>query len=126
MSKCTWRDKPGLDESCGLLASVGRTLCPRHEYLTRLRDEAAEEKYRKAILQKKVVTRMPTTRRELITYGYQFKGSGPCRDCEAHIEWWKTPNGNNAPYNRMDGDVEAAAVSHFATCPRAAAFRRSA
>jgi hypothetical protein len=40
-----------------------------------------------------------------------------CRGCHQLIAWARTPSGRSAPLDR-DG------VSHFATCPDAARFRR--
>lgn len=39
------------------------------------------------------------------------------------MELWHTPNNQTLPMNPMHDD-EAKAESHFATCPRAAQFRR--
>ena len=124
MAKCKWRDKPGSAENCGLLAEAGGELCPRHKYLQQLRDRDEEEKHRKRVLARKVVTSMPHTRRELIERGYQLTGSGNCRACDQHIEWWRTPNGNSAPYDPMT-DADSVARSHFATCTHANQFRRA-
>lgn len=40
-----------------------------------------------------------------------------CRGCQASIVWVEHENGKRCPYNRE-------ALSHFADCPEAAAFRR--
>ena len=125
MSNCTWRDKPGALELCDKIASAGREFCPRHEFMDRQRQEQAEAKHRKAVLEGRITTPMPKTRRELLQYGYQFCDSDDCRGCGKHIEFWRTPNGNRAPYDPMAG-VDSRAVSHFATCTHASSFRRHA
>lgn len=126
MSKCTWRDKPGPDESCGLLAVVNGTMCPRHEFLAKLKLEADLEKERLALVKRKLhQSGWPKSRQELIERGYQFTGNNTCRECGKPMEWWRTPNGRSAPYDPMP-EICSAANSHFATCTRAAAFRRSA
>lgn len=48
---------------------------------------------------------------------YLYHGSRKCRGCSSIIHWWETPNGKMSPHD-ADG------VSHFATCPRQAEFRR--
>jgi hypothetical protein len=50
--------------------------------------------------------------------GYQFIHSRKCRGCPALVYWWETVAGKPSPHNR-DG------VSHFATCPAQASFRKS-
>ncbi len=63
----------------------------------------------------------------------------PCRSCGAPIEWASTVDGSRLPFNppirfvpQLDdladhvAEVDrAATVSHFATCPDAAAWRRT-
>lgn len=49
--------------------------------------------------------------------GYIFVNEGRCHGCGAVIEWWMTVAGKRSPHD-PDG------VSHFATCPERARFRR--
>lgn len=125
MPKCTWRDKPGADESCGLLADAAGKLCPRHAFLDKLRQDAALEKERAALVKRNLhQTGWPKSKQELIERGYQLTGSGECSGCGKHIEWWRTPNGRPAPYDPMP-QLTSAANSHFATCTRANTFRKA-
>lgn len=48
---------------------------------------------------------------------YRPESIGRCRGCGALVLWCATPSGKRSPHDR-DG------VSHFATCPEAARFRR--
>jgi hypothetical protein len=50
--------------------------------------------------------------------GYRFEGIGRCRSCRADIMWCRTRTGKRAP-------LDPSGVSHFATCPDAASFRRA-
>ena len=125
MAHCKWRDKPGALELCDKVTSADSDFCPKHQFLDKQRQQQAEAKHRRAVLEGKVTTPMPRTRRELIQYGYQFCDSDTCRGCGQHIEFWRTPNGKRAPYDPT-GHVDAPAVSHFATCPDAKQFRRHA
>ena len=65
----------------------------------------------------------PETRAKLRAAGYEFKETKTC-PCGAKMELWKTPNEATLPMNPMNHD-DAPAVSHFATCPMAAQFRRN-
>lgn len=64
------------------------------------------------------------TRDQLIETGYKFENHGVCRSCKAEIEWWTTPKNARSPYDLMPTG-SSQAISHFATCPDAASFRRS-
>jgi hypothetical protein len=65
----------------------------------------------------------PATRREMIETGYKYLANKMC-PCGARMELWSTPKNQTLPMNPMEKD-EDKAESHFATCPRAAQFRRS-
>ena len=110
---------------CKVVANAGQEFCPRHMFLNGVREQEQVERERTLLVNRKIVKQMPHTRRELIEQGYQSIGNGVCSGCNAQILWWRTPNGNNAPYNPMD-DATSPAVSHFATCPAKQAFRRQA
>lgn len=62
----------------------------------------------------------PSTLDELRSAGYRFDQYAHCRGCGAVIEWWYTPAGRKMPMDVHGGKVE----SHFATCPKAAQFRK--
>ena len=64
----------------------------------------------------------PATRRELKEAGYDFVTMKTC-PCGARMELWHTPKDQVLPMNLMQDD-DAKAESHFATCPKAAQFRR--
>jgi hypothetical protein len=64
----------------------------------------------------------PQTRAELKLAGYDYIGNKTC-PCGAAMELWDTPNGKTMPMNPMETD-ESEAVSHWATCSKAAQFRR--
>lgn len=57
-------------------------------------------------------------------------GAGTCRSCKAAIVWFKSDAGKNIPIDAAtvlpeDQQLELPRhVSHFATCPDAAKFRR--
>jgi hypothetical protein len=64
----------------------------------------------------------PATVKELQTAGYSYQYSRPCRLCTARIEFWETPGARKLmPMDILAGGKRA---SHFATCPKAEAFRR--
>jgi hypothetical protein len=65
----------------------------------------------------------PPTRRELKEAGYDFIGNKTC-PCGAAMELWDTPQGSTMPMNPM-ADDDSKAESHFATCVKAAQFRRA-
>ncbi len=50
-------------------------------------------------------------------------GEGLCRSCGAEILWVQTPNGKKMPVDPSE-DEQARHVSHFATCPDHAKWRR--
>lgn len=60
----------------------------------------------------------PTTAKEMTAQGYEFTGSGKCRDCGAELDWYRTPAGKSIPMNA--GLIEP----HWSTCPNTEAFRR--
>jgi hypothetical protein len=64
----------------------------------------------------------PATVEELRTAGYKYDRYSYCSGCGALIEWWTTPRGKKMPMDVTDsgGKVQ----SHFATCPKAAQFRK--
>jgi hypothetical protein len=70
---------------------------------------------------------MPYDRFEMERANYQFTGTSKCRSCSAPVEWWKTTNGSNIPFDppKVAGDMREEAISHFATCPNAKEHRKS-
>lgn len=60
----------------------------------------------------------PKTSKEMDEQGYEFTGSGKCRDCGAELDWYRTPAGKSIPMNA--GLLEP----HWATCPHADRFRK--
>lgn len=64
----------------------------------------------------------PETRRLMQDAGYSFVAAKRC-PCGAEMELWLTPKNAMLPMNPMTDD-DAKAESHFATCPRAAQFRK--
>jgi hypothetical protein len=54
--------------------------------------------------------------------GHQWQREGICRSCNAKVEWWLMRGGRINPMNPMP-TADSPAVSHFATCPQAAAHR---
>ena len=63
----------------------------------------------------------PKTLDELTAAGYRFEGHAHCAGCGALIEWWITPNNKRMPMDVTDGRK---AEAHWATCPKAAQFRK--
>ncbi len=125
MASCKHRDKPGGPETCQLMAAAGSDFCPRHGFLQNLAAEAKRDK----ALQKQQKARdgsggMPQTREQLLRRGYEYHGNRQCVGCHELIEWWKTPQGNMAPFNPMP-EITSHCTSHFATCVRRDAFRRA-
>jgi len=68
---------------------------------------------------------MPETKQEMLRAGYTFKSNSVCKGCNAKIEWWKTTNGRNLPFNAIASD-HAVMTPHFATCPKSEDFKSSA
>jgi hypothetical protein len=68
---------------------------------------------------------MPKTRKALLAAGYRFSSNALCKGCEAHIEWWTTPAGNNMPMSAhlVEGCEEL--ISHFVDCKNREQFRRA-
>ena len=60
----------------------------------------------------------------MITAGYKPSPSGECRACHTVIEFWTTPAGKQLPMDPMEND-HSPAITHFATCPFAAQFRKT-
>jgi len=67
--------------------------------------------------------KFPSTLFALEQSGYRRECYSRCKGCERPMEWWETPGGKRIPMDPMvqPGD---AAVAHFATCPKAAEFRK--
>lgn len=67
----------------------------------------------------------PTTRTELEAAGYRFQSRGSCsgRSCGAEMEWWISPSQRPCPYDAMP-EPDSPVMSHFATCPDGAEFKR--
>lgn len=135
MKRVSFREKGGRvgkkwQRICGLEAKPGSKYCPRHDFLHTVQAEAQTAKDREAHLRRNVSHKgegLPQTRAELIRRGYQYVGTKTCTavECGKRIELWRTPNQATAPYNPMP-DENSHAQSHYATCTRAAQFRRSA
>lgn len=108
---------------CGLVPGQGSHHCPRHKALAA---HEAEQKLAKEMAdrEKRGVGGLPKTRLEMLQRGYEFRGSTSCRSCNVHIEMWLTPNAKLAPYNPMP-EATSHSLSHFATCTRAAAYRKA-
>jgi hypothetical protein len=66
----------------------------------------------------------PATLAELEQAGYKRGARTTCSGCFAPMEFWFTPGGNRIPMDPMEGP-DSKAVSHFATCPKAAQFRKA-
>jgi len=64
----------------------------------------------------------PENRRLLKETGYDFLAMKVC-PCGEKMELWQTPKDQVIPMNPMSDD-DAKAESHFATCSRAAQFRK--
>jgi hypothetical protein len=65
----------------------------------------------------------PETRGLLKQAGYDFMTVKTC-PCGEKMELWHTPNDQVIPMNPMAGDDDKA-ESHFATCVKAAQFRKA-
>ncbi len=127
MPKCTHRDRPSDEALCTVMADPGKSLCPRHQFMAELKDQQrnAKEAGKHEALAAGLGAKLPQTRGLLLQRGYHFTGTNSCRGCGQMVEWYHTPSGKNAPFDRMPHD-DSPAVSHFATCTRANYFRRSA
>lgn len=124
MAKCIWREKPGSDENCPVMADAGEEYCPRHGFMKGL---AVAKKDRKEGEKARAIgTRSQTnTRGGLLRLGYLYLGNDTCSGCGLAIEWWRTvPKLRRAPFDPM-ADENSVAVSHFATCKVAGNFRRA-
>ncbi len=117
MPKCQFRIKPGLDPICTVMPDAGEEYCPRHIFLQGQREAEALEKERIARVKREVHTVKPETRRQMIEIGLQYIGNDVCA-CGRPIEWWRTLNQRDAPYETMP-EVTSKATSHFAYCKRA-------
>ena len=60
----------------------------------------------------------PKTEQELEAAGYEYEGTGKCRDCAVEIAWYRTPAGKRMPLE--EGTLEP----HWAKCPGAERFRK--
>ena len=67
---------------------------------------------------------LPTTRSGLTDLGWRFSSRSSCRACEKKIEWWKTPDGRNAPMSIVLVEGCEEIVSHFSDCEKHQQFRR--
>ncbi len=61
---------------------------------------------------------LPTNAIDLQLAGYKFSDKGQCSKCRASIEWWITPKNRKTPLD------SGTLITHFATCPNAAEFRK--
>lgn len=86
--------------------------------------DKVDEAHRRAIaeIEECLAMPFPETRGKLKEAGYDFMTRKTCQ-CGAVMELWHTPKDQIIPMNPMIDD-EAKAESHFATCPRAAQFRK--
>lgn len=66
----------------------------------------------------------PKNRVFMVAAGYKPLPSGNCRGCNHVIEFWQTPAGKQIPMNPMEND-DTPAITHFATCSKAAEFRKT-
>jgi hypothetical protein len=64
----------------------------------------------------------PATKEAMMRAEYTYTTSKVC-PCGATMELWMTPSGKLIPMNPMPQE-ESPAVSHWATCEKAAQFRR--
>jgi hypothetical protein len=75
------------------------------------------------------VFKFPATSDRLKAEGYEYDNDGFCRGCGELIEWWITPNGKKMPMEVVKTAIIQHATAdvrqpHFASCPKAADFRR--
>jgi len=68
---------------------------------------------------------IPGTKQELQAAGYRFLDHGCCDACEQRIEWWRTPQGRQIPFDPMPAP-EAPACGHWSTCNQLAHAARKA
>lgn len=113
---------------CGLAAVEGSDRCPRHKAIRDAKAQSESDKVLSDHLKRNVSFKgqgLPKTRAELLQRGYLYVGNKLCDSpgCRAPIEMWRTPNQKIAPFNPMP-EMESHAQSHYATCNRAADFRR--
>jgi hypothetical protein len=66
----------------------------------------------------------PKTREEMEAANYMRNGTEMCKGCGAAMEFWITPEMKAIPMNPMPQPTSNA-ISHFATCPYAARFRKT-
>jgi len=66
----------------------------------------------------------PKNRLAMANAGYKPLPSGNCRGCNQAIEFWQTPAGKQIPMNPMETE-DSPAITHFATCSKAAEFRKT-
>jgi hypothetical protein len=118
MAKCTFRERPGMDELCGLLADPGKSMCPRHMFLDDQRRAAAALQ-----AAAKPAPRVPLNPAMMGACGYAFVGSGICKKCRRTVWWYRnSATGNTSPWDPMPDETQRP-VNHFATCPHAVEFR---
>jgi hypothetical protein len=65
------------------------------------------------------------TRHKMIRAGYTFIADSTCKGCKRPIQWWKTMNGKNCPFDPIAGDHDLTTV-HWATCPQSKNFKADA
>lgn len=107
---------------CHKVVDAGEEYCPRHKAMHQARMAEQDEKRRQKELADRLKRQVktsttPQTRRGMIEQGYQFIGNDVCV-CGHQIEWWRTPNQREAPYEPMK-DETSAATTHFKYCKRA-------
>jgi hypothetical protein len=69
---------------------------------------------------------LPTSRRDLESFGYSKTNDSHCSGCGAEIEWWVTPRGKKMPFivtTNLALSLEVL-TPHFADCPKVKDFRR--
>jgi hypothetical protein len=125
VKSCAYKSTGKPTRFCGLAAQDGSDLCPRHTFLHNLEAQQSQQKETERSEAKQAAATTGKKRAELVGSGYKFSSSARCSGCNAHIEWWKTPNLKSAPYDPIP-HPDSSAVSHFATCPKRQQFRKGA
>lgn len=124
--QCQHRNRPTDQFSCTTLAQDGSKYCPRHTFLHNVKQQDRQEREIANAEAKRLGVHgvLPRSRAALLRDSYVYLGNDTCTGCGKPIEWWKTPKLRHAPFDPMPHE-EARAVSHFATCTKAARFKRA-
>lgn len=70
--------------------------------------------------------KFPMTREQVKEAGYKFEFARPCKRCNAHLEFYRTPNNALSPLESVIIDAVWYMDSHFKTCPFRDEFKKSA